>query len=161
MSPISSSSTSERPSASRERRSRFVMCAEKVESAASIDCASPMSARNAVNTGKLALVAGTGIPACAIIASSAVVLRATVLPPVFGPLMISWRSFEVSSKTRGTACPPLARRRFSSSGWRAPSRNSRSGRIQERRSNSRAKRARANRLSTKASTRAPSTKLSA
>ena len=30
------------------------MCAEKVESAASIDCASPISARNALKTGKLA-----------------------------------------------------------------------------------------------------------
>ena len=75
----------------RERRSRLVMCAEKVESAASMDCASPMSARNAVKTGKLAAVAGMGRPACAIMASRAVVLSVTVLPPVLGPLMMSWR----------------------------------------------------------------------
>ena len=68
------------------------MCAEKVESSASIDCASPMSARNAVKTGKLAAAAGTGRPAWAIIASRAVVLSVTVLPPVLGPLMMSWRS---------------------------------------------------------------------
>ena len=78
------------------------MCAENVESAASIDCASPMSARNAVNTGKLAAAAGTGIPACAIIASSAVVFSATVLPPVFGPLIISCRSSAVNSRSSGT-----------------------------------------------------------
>jgi hypothetical protein len=68
------------------------MCAEKVESAASMDCASPMSARNAVKTGKLAAAAGTGRPAWAIMASSAVVLSVTVLPPVLGPLMMSWRA---------------------------------------------------------------------
>ena len=67
------------------------MCAEKVESSASIDCASPMSARNAVKTGKLAAAAGTGRPACAIMASSAVVFSVTVLPPVLGPLMMSCR----------------------------------------------------------------------
>ena len=78
------------------------MCAEKVESAASMDCASPMSARNAVKTGKLAAVAGTGRPAWAIMASSAVVLRVTVLPPVLGPLMMSWRCSAVSSRVSGT-----------------------------------------------------------
>ncbi len=98
--------------ARRERRSRFVMCAEKVESAASMDCASPMSARNAVKTGKLAAVAGTGKPACAIMASRAVVLRVTVLPPVLGPLMMSWRSAAVSSRVSGTTWPPVARRRL-------------------------------------------------
>ena len=66
----------------------MVICAENVESAASMDCASPMSARNAVKMGKLAAVAGMGSPACAIMASRAVVLSVTVLPPVFGPLMI-------------------------------------------------------------------------
>ena len=34
------------------------------------------------------------MPACAIMASSAVVLRVTVLPPVLGPLMMSWRVSE-------------------------------------------------------------------
>ncbi len=100
--PSSSSRTSECGPASRERRSRLVMCAEKVESAASMDCASPMSARNAVNTGKLAAVAGTGRPACAIMASRATVLSVTVLPPVLGPLMMSWRCSPVSSRVSGT-----------------------------------------------------------
>ena len=39
---------------------RFTICAENVDNSASIDCASPMSARNAVKTGKLAASAGTG-----------------------------------------------------------------------------------------------------
>ena len=92
------------------------MCAENVDSSASIDCASPISARNAVNTGKLAASAGTGIPACAIIASSAVVFSVTVLPPVFGPLIISCRASAVSSSVSGTTWPPVARKCFSSSG---------------------------------------------
>ncbi len=103
------------------------MCAEKVESAASMDCASPMSARKAVKTGKLAAVAGMGKPAWAIMASKAVVLSVTVLPPVLGPLMMSWRSAAVSSRVSGMTLPPEARRRFSSSGWRPASRCRRSG----------------------------------
>ena len=46
--------------ASRERRSRLVMCAEKVESAASMDCASPMSARNACEDGEAGRGGGNG-----------------------------------------------------------------------------------------------------
>ena len=53
------------------------------------------------------------------IANNAVVLSATVLPPVFGPLTISWRVSDVSSSVSGTMWPPVARRCFSSSGWRA------------------------------------------
>ncbi len=90
--------------------SRLTMCAENVESSASMDWASPMSARNAVKIGKLAAAAGTGRPACAIMASSAVVLRVTVLPPVLGPLMMSWRASAVSSSVSGTTVPPTARR---------------------------------------------------
>ena len=87
--PNSSSSTRECSSASCEIRSRFVMWAEKVERFCSIDWASPISARNPSNNGKTASVAGTGIAAWAIMPSSPVVLRATVLPPVLGPLMMS------------------------------------------------------------------------
>ena len=47
------------------------------------------------------------------------VFSATVLPPVFGPLMMSCRSSAVSSSSSGTIWPPVARSRFSSSGWRA------------------------------------------
>ena len=83
----------------------MVMCAEKVESASSMDWASPMSARKAVKMGKLAAAAGMGRPDWAIMASSAVVLRVTVLPPVLGPLMMSWRWSDVSSKLRGTMRP--------------------------------------------------------
>ena len=95
------------------------MCAEKVERFCSIDCASPMSARKARKTGSTSLSAGTGTPACAIIASSPAVFSATVLPPVFGPLMISCRAAGSSPSVSGTMPPPLRCRRRSSSGCRA------------------------------------------
>ena len=117
--PSSSSSTREEESASCEMRSRLLMCAEKVERFCSIDCASPMSARNASQSGKTASAAGTGIPAWAIIPSSPVVLSATVLPPVLGPLMMSCRCWSLSARVSGTTASCCARKRFSSRGWRA------------------------------------------
>ena len=63
------------------------------------------------------------MPACAIIASSAVVFSVTVLPPVLGPLMMSWRCIGGEfQRERNNLWPPVARRCFSSSGWRAASR---------------------------------------
>ena len=117
--PNSSSSTREDESASCEMRSRLVMWAEKVERFCSIDCASPISARNASKRGKTASAAGTGIPAWAIMPSSPVVLSATVLPPVLGPLMMSCRCSSLSARVSGTTAPCCARKRFSSKGWRA------------------------------------------
>jgi hypothetical protein len=76
-----------------------------------------MSARNAVKTGKLAASAGTGIPACAIIASSAVVFSVTVLPPVFGPLMISCRAIRCQLQRKRNDV--LGRRRLSAGAFRA------------------------------------------
>ena len=68
----------------------FVMCAENVLRLASIDCSSPMSAKSERNTGSRdPSAAGMRSPACAIIASSPAVLSATVLPPVFGPVISS------------------------------------------------------------------------
>ena len=68
----------------------FPICELNVDSDCSIDCSSPMSANTASKTGRrLSLSAGTGIPACAISASRPTVLRATVLPPVFGPVISS------------------------------------------------------------------------
>ncbi len=79
-----------------------------------------MSARNAVKTGRLAAAAGTGRPAWAIIASRAVVLSVTVLPPVLGPLMMSWRLEVVSSSVSGTTLVfgrlPVERKCLSSRG---------------------------------------------
>ena len=66
----------------------FVMCAENVLRLASIDCSSPMSAKSERNTGSRdPSAAGIRSPACAISASSPAVLSATVLPPVFGPVI--------------------------------------------------------------------------
>ena len=70
----------------------FVMCAENVLRLAEIDCSSPMSANSDLKTGSFEPgSAGTCRPACAIAASSPAVFSATVLPPVFGPVMISTR----------------------------------------------------------------------
>ena len=66
----------------------LVMCAENVLRLASIDCSSPMSAKSDRKTGRRdPSAAGMRSPACAISASSPAVFSATVLPPVFGPVM--------------------------------------------------------------------------
>ena len=70
----------------------FVMCAENVLRLAEIDCSSPMSAKSDLKTGSFDPgAAGTCSPACAIAAKSPAVFSATVLPPVFGPVMTSTR----------------------------------------------------------------------
>ena len=66
----------------------LVIWPEKVLRLASIDCSSPMSAKIDWNTGtRDPSAAGIRRPACAISASSPAVLSATVLPPVFGPVI--------------------------------------------------------------------------
>ena len=66
----------------------LAMCAENVLRLASIDCSSPMSANSERNTGsREPCAAGIRRPACIIIASSPAVFSATVLPPVFGPVI--------------------------------------------------------------------------
>ena len=76
----------------------------------------------------MAASAGTGSPACAISASRPVVLSATVLPPVLGPLMMSWRASGSSARVSGTGVARSApafeqrmarSREARSSGWRA------------------------------------------
>ena len=79
------------------------MCDENVLRLASIDCSSPMSANTDRNTGSLATVAGRCRPACAISANSPAVLSATVLPPVFGPVISRTRFGGSSSTSTGTA----------------------------------------------------------
>ena len=63
------------------------MCEENVESDCSRLCSSPMSASTSSKTGSCdPWCAGMCRPDCAMIASSPTVFRATVFPPVFGPV---------------------------------------------------------------------------
>ena len=62
-----------------------------------------MSARTASKMGRSARSAGTGMPAWAMSARRPTVLRATVLPPVLGPVMMSSRLSPSSSTVMGTA----------------------------------------------------------
>ena len=63
---------------------------ENVDSDWAIDCSSPMSAKTSRKTGRRDPVsAGTWSPAWCISASRPSVRSATVLPPVFGPVITS------------------------------------------------------------------------
>jgi len=68
----------------------FTMWEEKVESDCSMDCSSPMSAYTAPKV-EMRLSSPTGMcrPHSAISVSRPSVFRLTVLPPVFGPVMMS------------------------------------------------------------------------
>ena len=94
---------------------RFRRCAEKVDRLIAIDCSSPMSTRISSKTGSAASSAGGRRPHWYSAAARPSVFSATVLPPVFGPLITSARRLP-SSRSIGTA---VAR---SSSGCRAPRR---------------------------------------
>ncbi len=130
--PSSSSSTSAGISSVRSIAAMLVTCHENVLRLASIDCSSPMSAKIVRKTGSAEPAsAGMCRPHCAISARSAAVLSATVLPPVFGPVMTSTRvggisltSTATGSRSRATRVPPSSRVRETtagiSSGWRAP-----------------------------------------
>ena len=101
--PTSSSSTSAGSASDRSIWTMFVMCHEKVLRLAAIDCSSPMSANTDRNTGSRdPCSAGTCSPACAISASRPAVLSATVLPPVFGPVMTSTVVPGISLMSTGT-----------------------------------------------------------
>ena len=65
--------------------------------------------------------AATGIPDCAESAARPTVFSATVLPPVFGPLMTSTVSSPPSASVIGTAARPCGRSVASSTGLRADS----------------------------------------
>ena len=78
------------------------MCPEKVERLISIDCGSPMSASTSSNTGSAAVAAGGRSPDWWSSAARPSVFSATVLPPVFGPLITSARS-PPRSRSIGTA----------------------------------------------------------
>ena len=70
---------------------------------AEIDCSSPMSAKSDLNTG-MRDPTSTGMcrPDCAIAASSPAVFRATVFPPVFGPVITRMRVGGVRRMSTGT-----------------------------------------------------------
>ena len=91
----------------------FVMWLLNVDSDCSMLCSSPMSAWTEAKTGRrLPASAGTGSPACAIALSSPTVFSATVLPPVFGPVISSTEYVPPTESEIGTAST-------GSSGWRA------------------------------------------
>ena len=131
---------------------RFSICAEKVERSAAIDCSSPISTSTRSKIGRMARCAATGIPACAASAATPTVLSATVLPPVFGPLITSTRSSPPSESDMGTITRFSLLSLSSSTGCRASSRCKRSAfeNSGTAASKSRAKRARAKTLSNSA-----------
>ena len=111
--PSSSSRTRLFESACLQAAAIFFMCAEKVERDWSIDCSSPMSAKIELNTGRrLPSPQGTAKPLWFNMASRANVFIATVLPPVFAPVMIKTRLPLKNSIVIGTASAPRR-------GWRA------------------------------------------
>ena len=106
--PASSSSTSDGSARALSIATMFAMCAENVLRLAEIDCSSPMSAKTVRNTGICdPPAAGISSPACAISDSSPAVLSATVLPPVFGPVMTSTRAGGMSRTSTGTGHPRI------------------------------------------------------
>ena len=90
--PSSSSSTRQPGPASSTMRTIERMWPEKVDSDWAIDCSSPMSAKTSRKIGSRDPgAAGTCRPDWCISASRPSVRSATVLPPVFGPVMTSAR----------------------------------------------------------------------
>ena len=113
--PTSSSSTSAGSTRLRSMAAMLVTCQEKVLRLAAIDCSSPMSANTDWNTGRREPSAtGMCSPAWAIKASSPAVLIATVLPPVFGPVITRTDVGGISLTSTGTG--PSSR-----AVWRSPS----------------------------------------
>ena len=85
--------------------------AEKVESCCSIDWSSPISTRSPCRSGiRVDGSAGIGIPLSAITDRSPTVLRAMVLPPALGPLMVTTCGVsspvagQPSIRSSGTTC---------------------------------------------------------
>ena len=91
------------------------MCEEKVETDRSIDCASPMSAYTASKIAIEPSSRGSCIPDWCINANSPIVFIATVLPPVFGPVITRPRKPGPMLMVIGTASLP-------NKGCRAPTR---------------------------------------
>ena len=120
--PASSSSTSAGSASALSIATTFAMCAENVLRLSAIDCSSPMSANTLWKTGTCEpSAAGMSSPACAMIGSSPAVLSATVLPPVFGPVITSTCAGGTSTTSTGVTSVP----RSMSSGCRAARSSSR------------------------------------
>ena len=70
-------------------------------------CSSPMSANTLSNTeSSVPTFAGTNMPACAMSVNSPMVLSVTVLPPVFGPVMMRVVNSVPSHTSMGTTRKP-------------------------------------------------------
>ena len=90
-----------------------VMCALKVERLCSMLCSSPMSAKSSpMSPSTEPSPAGTGKPSQPKYMQTPAVLSATVLPPVFGPVMTRMRNLSPHLMSIGTDFAP-------SRGWRA------------------------------------------
>jgi hypothetical protein len=95
--------TSERSSASARMRTVFVICEENVDSDCSMDCSSPISANTLSNVeSSVPSSAGMNMPLIAMSENSPTVLSVTVLPPVFGPVMMSVLNVSPSQMSTGT-----------------------------------------------------------
>ena len=81
----------------------LAMCPEKVLRLCAMDCSSPISANTERNTGTCESSAtGMSNPACARRGSSPAVFSATVLPPVFGPVITRTFTGGISRRSTGT-----------------------------------------------------------
>ena len=101
--PSSSMSTSERSSAESSMPTIFFIWLEKVERDCSMLCSSPISANTLSNTANsVPTFAGTNMPDCAIRVKRPIVFSVTVLPPVFGPVMMSVVKSEPRRTSIGT-----------------------------------------------------------
>ena len=107
--PASSSSTSAGSASASSVATTFAMCAENVLRLSAIDCSSPMSANTLWKIGTwVPSAAGMSSPACAMIGSSPAVFSATVLPPVFGPVMTRARAGGTRITSTGVTSMPRA-----------------------------------------------------
>ena len=129
--PIPSAGSVPDPSSSRSTRlsgpaffkisSTFVIWAENVDRFSERFCPSPISHSTRLFIQRTASSHGTWSPHCAIIQNSPTVFIATVLPPVFGPVITTPFPRSPSSKLKGTAssrrisgCLPFLIRMFRS-----------------------------------------------
>ena len=134
--PISSIITSDFSVAFERISETRLTCELKVESDCSSDCSSPISTSTSSKTGNCdPSCAGICRPDCAMIPIRPTVFRATVLPPVFGPVTTricdrNPRCTSIGTTFRGSGAGPSSglgffassRKRFSRIGCRAPRR---------------------------------------
>ena len=87
------------------------MCPENVDRLCAMLCSSPMSMKTAGKTETTDVSsAGMKRPVCAISVSRPIVFSATVLPPVFGPVMSRTRKSSPSSTSIGTTVGRIEQR---------------------------------------------------